>query len=86
MLWAGIRCPVGTQDGGEWRKDERSQAGCPCHFASYVSAMGSGALGAVAEEVVCEDEEGHGFDHGDGAWEDAGVVAAAAFEGGVLVG
>ena len=48
--------------------------------------MGSGALGAVAEEVVCEDEEGHGFDHGDGAWEDAGVVAAAAFEGGVLVG
>jgi two-component system cell cycle sensor histidine kinase/response regulator CckA len=35
--------------------------------------------------VVDEDEGGHGFDHGDGAGEDAGVVAAAAFQGCVLV-
>ena len=42
------------------------------------------ALGVVAEGVVEEDEGGHGFDHGDGAGEDARVVAAAAAEGGVL--
>ena len=42
------------------------------------------ALGFLAEGVVDEDEGGHGFDHGDGAGEDAGVVASAAFEGGVM--
>ena len=36
------------------------------------------ALGALPEHVVAEDEGGHGFDHRDGAGEDAGVVAAAA--------
>ena len=39
----------------------------------------------MAEEVVAEDEVGHGFDDGDGAGEDAGVVAAAAFEFGVFL-
>lgn len=45
--------------------------------------MGEGAamiLCAVAEPVIDEDEGGHGFDDGDGAWEDAGVVATAALE------
>ena len=35
--------------------------------------------------MVGEDEEGHGFDHGNGSGENAGVVTAASFEGGVLV-
>lgn len=34
--------------------------------------------------MVDEDECGHGFHDGDGAWEDAGVVAAAAFDLGVI--
>ena len=36
--------------------------------------------------MVGEDEVGHGFDHGDGAGEDAGVVAAAGGEGGFFAG
>ena len=41
-------------------------------------------LGAVAEGVVGEDQCGHGFDHWHGSWQDAGVVAAPASEGGVF--
>ena len=49
------------------------------------SLLGEAALGALAEKVVAEDESGHGFHDGDGAREDAGVVAAAAFEFGILM-
>ena len=38
----------------------------------------------MAEEVVAEDEVGHGFYDGDGTGEDAGVVTATAFEFGVF--
>jgi len=43
------------------------------------------ALGLVAEGVIEEDQGGHGFDEDDRAREDAGVVAAAAFQGGVAM-
>ena len=41
-------------------------------------------LGAVTEGVVGEDQRGHGLDHWHGSWQDAGVVAAPASEGGVF--
>jgi hypothetical protein len=41
---------------------------------------------SLAEQVVGEDEGGHGFDDGDGAGQDAGVVAAFALEFGVFAG
>src|SRR6266542_3194457 len=41
--------------------------------------------GLTPERVVGKDESGHGFDHGDGAGQDARVVTAAAGDGGVLV-
>ena len=44
----------------------------------------SAALGALTEGVIAEDEGGHRLDHGDGARQDAGVVAAAGGEFGVL--
>ena len=40
----------------------------------------------LAEEVIGEDKDGHGFDDGDGAGEDAWVVAAFAGEVGVVTG
>jgi hypothetical protein len=42
------------------------------------------ALPPLAEEVIADDEGGHGFDHGHGARQDARVVTAAAFEGGIF--
>ena len=42
------------------------------------------ALGFLAECVVEKDQSGHGFNHRDGAGEDARVMTAATFEGGVL--
>ena len=39
-------------------------------------------MSALAEVVVREYEGHHGFDNGNGAGQDAGVVATAAFEGG----
>jgi histidyl-tRNA synthetase len=44
------------------------------------------ALGALAEEVVADDESGHGLDHRDGAWEHAGIVTTATGEVGVFAG
>ncbi|MDB6067936.1 MAG: hypothetical protein JWR26_4144 [Pedosphaera sp.] len=49
-----------------------------------VFAHGSAALGFVAHGVVDEDEGSHGFDDGDGSGKHAGIVASAAFEGGVM--
>ncbi len=34
--------------------------------------------------MIGEDESGHGFYDGDGAWEDAGIMAAARGEGGII--
>jgi hypothetical protein len=42
------------------------------------------ALRSLAEEVIADDESSHGFDHGHGARQDARVVTAAAFEGGIF--
>ena len=36
------------------------------------------ALGALAQQVVAEDEGGHRLDHGHGTGQHTGVVAAAA--------
>ena len=44
------------------------------------------ALSALAEQVVADDEGGHGIDHRDGSWEHAGIVTTATFELGVLTG
>ena len=42
------------------------------------------ALRSLAEEVIADNESGHGFDHGHGAGQDARIVTATAFEGGIL--
>ena len=40
----------------------------------------------MAQQVIRENESGHGFDDGDGAREDAGVVTALAGKFGVVTG
>lgn len=42
------------------------------------------ALGLVAESVIDENQGGHGFDHGDGARQDARVMPTPALQGRVL--
>ena len=52
-----------------------------CHRSPELVPL---VLGAVTEGVVGEDQRGHGLDHWHGSWQDAGVVAAPAPEGGVF--
>lgn len=37
-------------------------------------------LGVLPQEVIGEDQNGHGFDHGNGSGKDTRVVTAAGFE------
>ncbi len=57
--------------GWEWFGINREMQEYGLNFAGLCS---------LSENVVADDDVSHGFDHGDGSWEDAGIVPSTAFE------